>query len=394
MLKKIKKTILYFLLIVFKYHLRIIYWFIKLFTKQREEVFLLSRQFNELPLNYELLINELKKKKIKYKYICKKVPSSVNIIIRNENKSVDIGRQLMNIIKYYFNLYKQMVYCATSKVIIVDGYNITVSLLNHKDGTKVIQLWHALAAIKKFGYQTIGYKDGLNPQVAKILCMHKNYDYIISGSKEMNKYFAEAFNTPIYKLKEYGTPTIDYLLKDNKTVINKIYKKYPQMKEKINVLYSPTFRSDGRNNDLEVINKFDTEKYNLIMTYHPKNKNNYFDKNIINIDRNEFSTFDILRVVDYVITDYSALTIDACVLNKKVLLYVYDYEQYKEENGLNIDLFKELKGNVSESIESLIKIIDNNKYNMKSYNNFRKKYITNLKGDSTKEIFKLIKESL
>lgn len=394
MLRKVKKLILISLLIIFKYHLRLIYCFIKLFTKQKSEVFLLSRQFNELPLNYELLIKELNKNKINYKYICKKVPSSINTIIRNEKKRFNIWKQLMNIIKYYFNLYKQMLYCATSKVIIVDGYNITVSLLNHKNNTTVIQLWHALAAIKKFGYQTIGYKDGLNPKVAKILCMHKNYDYIISGSKEMNKYFSEAFNTPIYKLKEYGTPTIDYLLKDNKTTINKIYNKYPQMKEKINVLYSPTFRSDGRNNDLEVINKFDTEKYNLIMTYHPKNKNNYFDKNIINIDRNEFSTFDILRVVDYVITDYSALSIDACVLNKKVLLYVYDYEQYNNENGLNIDLFKELKGNVNKSIEQLIKVIDNNSYNMKSYNNFRKKYISNLKGDSTKKIVMLIKESL
>ena len=40
-----------------------------------------------------------------------------------------------------------------------------------------------------------------------------------------------------------------------------------------------------------------------------------------------FSTFDMLRTVDYVITDYSALAIDACVLNKKLLLYVYDYEK-------------------------------------------------------------------
>lgn len=47
--------------------------------------------------------------------------------------------------------------------------------------------------------------------------------------------------------------------------------------------------------------------------------------------------------MDYVITDYSALTMDACLLNKKLLLYVYDYEKYEKENGLNIDLFKELK---------------------------------------------------
>jgi hypothetical protein len=41
-------------------------------------------------------------------------------------------------------------------------------------------MWHALAAIKKFGYQTIGYPDGLKPKIAKVLCMHKNYHYLIT----------------------------------------------------------------------------------------------------------------------------------------------------------------------------------------------------------------------
>ena len=75
----------------------------------------------------------------------------------------------------------------------------------HKKNTTIIQMWHALAAIKKFGYQTIGYTNGLKPKIAKVLCMHKNYDYVISGSKEMNKYFAEAFNVEEEQVKEIAT---------------------------------------------------------------------------------------------------------------------------------------------------------------------------------------------
>lgn len=390
----VKKYVLYFLLFVFKIHLKIIYFFIKLFSVRNNDVFLLSRQFNSLPLNYELIIKKLKKEGISYKYICKKVPSSINTLIRNENKNVNIYTQLVNIVKYYFNLYKQMYYISISKVVIVDGYNITVSLLNHKKGTKVIQLWHALAAIKKFGYQTIGYKDGLNPTVAKILRMHKNYDYVISGSNEMNKYFSEAFNTDINKIISCGTPTIDYLLRADDKIVNEIYSTYPELKNKINVLYSPTFRSDGRNNDEEFIKEFDTKKYNLIMTFHPKNKVVSNNKDVVIINRNQFSTFDILRVVDYVITDYSALSIDACVLNKKVILYLYDYEQYKEENGLNIDLFKELEGNTFKNVEDIVKLLDNDNYNMRSYRRFKKKYLSNSKGDSTLQIVKLIKRLL
>ena len=86
MLRKIKKTILILLLLIFKYHLKVIYFIIKTFTKQKNEVFLLSRQYNTITINYELIINELKKNKIKYKIICKKVPSSVNTLVRNEKK--------------------------------------------------------------------------------------------------------------------------------------------------------------------------------------------------------------------------------------------------------------------------------------------------------------------
>ena len=74
---------------------------------------------------------------------------------------------------------------ARSRVIIVDGYNIPTSMLKHKKNTTIIQIWHALAAVKKFGYQSVGYADGINPKLAKVLEMHKNYDYVIIVRKRL-----------------------------------------------------------------------------------------------------------------------------------------------------------------------------------------------------------------
>lgn len=379
---------------IFKWHLKSIYFFIKIFNKQKNNVFFLSRQSNEVPLNFKMLIEELDKRNIKYSIICKKVSTGINAMIRNEKKKRVSLKEIKLGVEYYFNLYSQMKQIASSKVIIIDGYNIVVSVLKHKKNTKIIQLWHALGAIKKFGYQSIGYKDGINKKIAIALCMHKNYDYVISGSKEMNLFFAHAFDVPIEKVKDIGTPSADYLLKENKSMVKKLFDKYPQLKKKTNILYSPTFRSDGTDNIEEVISAIDTEKYNLIITFHPKN-NNYINKtNVICINREEFLTYDVLRVMDYVITDYSALTMDACLLNKKLLLYVYDYEKYEKENGLNIDLFKELKNCVYKNIKDIIKIIDNNQYDITSYNAFRKKYISQLDGNSTQKMMKLIEEAL
>ncbi len=390
------------ILIIFKIHLQIIYFFIKLFTKQRNRVFLLSRQTNKPSLNYQLLAEYIEKEdsNIDIKISCLRVSEGLNKILHNSKKNLFkqlplIFKELGNCLKYYFTLYKQMYYIATSKVVITDGYNVLISCLKHKKHTCIIQMWHALAAIKKFGYQSIGLKDGMNPKTAEILNMHANYDYILSGSDAMNKPFSEAFNTDINKVISIGTPYIDYLLniKSNK---NEIYKSIPQLdKKKPIILYSPTFRKDGRDAIQEVIDNIDYHKYNLVITLHELDAQKIDSSKYKDIIINPKVNYPLLlKTADYVITDYSALMIEAAILKTKILLYVYDYNQYEEENGLNVNLFEELPGYVSKNIEDLVKVIEKNLYDEKVLMNFRTKYVTNLSKDSTKKIYELIKGEL
>lgn len=391
------KIILY----IIKGHFIIIYFFIKLFTKQKKQVYLLSRQFNSPSINYQIIIDELKKDNIPYKVKCKKISSSINDSMRTQghysntfNLIKKVFSNLKSTLSYYFSLYNQMVSIASSKVIIVDGYNLPVSLLKHKKGTKVIQMWHALGAIKKFGYQSIGKVDGINPTVARILKMHANYDYVISGSEGMNKYFAEAFNVPIEKVLAIGTPSIEFLKKKDNKITKKIKEKYPALKNKINVLYSPTFRNEKNYNYEELINNTDFTKVNLIITNHFKVEERATDSRVININSNEFQTFDILKIVDYVITDYSALMIDAAVINKKILLYVYDYYEYKKNNGVNLDLLNDFPTIAYQDAKKLMNVINKNKYDIKAYHEFQKKYTPHIKTTSTEANMDLIKRCL
>lgn len=391
------KIILY----IIKGHFIIIYFFIKLFTKQKKQVYLLSRQFNSPSINYQIIIDELKKDNIPYKVKCKKISSSINDSMRTQghysntfNLIKKVFSNLKSTLSYYFSLYDQMVSIASSKVIIVDGYNLPVSLLKHKKGTKVIQMWHALGAIKKFGYQSIGKVDGINPTVARILKMHANYDYVISGSEGMNKYFAEAFNVPIEKVLAIGTPSIEFLKKKDNKITKKIKEKYPALKNKINVLYSPTFRNEKNYNYEELINNTDFAKVNLIITNHFKVEERATDPRVININSNEFQTFDILKIVDYVITDYSALMIDAAVINKKILLYVYDYDEYKKNNGVNLDLLNDFPTIAYQDAKKLMNVINKNKYDIKAYHEFQKKYTPHIKTTCTEANMDLIKRCL
>ncbi|MDE5538995.1 MAG: CDP-glycerol glycerophosphotransferase family protein, partial [Bacilli bacterium] len=245
-------------LYIFKYHLKFIYFFLKIFTKPKKQIFFLSRQSNTPSLNYKLLISYIEKQdpSVSIKISCKKVSTGLNKVLHSSNKSIKviptILSELRECLKYYFLLYKQMYYIATSKVIITDGYNILISTLKHKKDTKIIQMWHALAAIKQFGCESIGKKDGMAPNTAKILEVHNHYDYILAGSDAMIEPFSAAFNTEISKILPIGTPYIDYLL-TKKVDKKNIYKNYPELKKKPVILYSPTFRRNGHDAINEVI---------------------------------------------------------------------------------------------------------------------------------------------
>lgn len=388
------------ILYIFKFHLKIIYFFIKLFSKQKNRVFFLSRQTNKPSINYQLLIDYISEhdSSIEIKVSCRRVSENLNKVIHSKNKSIlknipKIMNELGGCIGYYFTLYKQMYYIATSKVVITDGYNVLISCLKHKKNTCVIQMWHALAAIKKFGYQNVGSVDGMNSKTAKVLNMHENYDYVLSGSEAMNKAFSEAFNTDIKKVLSIGTPYVDYLLnlKVNK---NDICKEIgiKDLKKRI-ILYVPTFRKDGRNGIDEIINNIDFKKYTLVISMHDidKSKTKEYENVILNP---KIPTPLLLKIADFVISDYSAVIVEAAILKKNIFLYLFDYEKYMKETGLNVDLFKELPNCSYKKIKPLLKEIQNNNYNKKEMLAFRNKFVTNLTNDSTKKVYDVIKGEL
>ena len=56
---------------------------------------------------------------------------------------------------------------------------------------------------------------GSDEKIAKVMCMHKNYDYILTSSEESLGYFKEAFNANDGTNVNYALPRVDLLL-DNK----------------------------------------------------------------------------------------------------------------------------------------------------------------------------------
>ena len=356
-----------------------IYFFIKLFPMQKNKVVMLSRQSNEPSIDFKLLENEIKKRnnQIKVVMLCRKIP-----------------KKFWKRIEYCFYLIKCMYHIATSKVCIVNGYVIPVSILHHKKKLTIVQIWHAMGAIKQFGFQITDKKEGSRSSVVKIMKMHQNYTNIICTSETTKKFYAQAFYTDEAKILTLGMPRIDYLLEKNGEIdkkVNEIYEIYPRLKEKTNILYVPTFRKNKKIDLNPIIDSFKDEKYNLIIRLHPLDHTNVEKKFLID---NKYQTLELLKIADYVITDYSAIAFEAAVLRKKIFFYLYDIQEYEKTRGLNIDLKKEMSDETYSNIQEIAKKIESNYYNEAELESFRQKYVETGDTENTKRIVDYLLEHL
>lgn len=371
-----KNFVLSCMLYIARFGMSFIYFFIKLFPTKKNKVTMLSRQSNKMNIDFELLQEELKKEKsdIKIKILCKKIP-----------------RGFTGKIYYCFYTIKCMYHIATSRVCIVDGYVIPISSLKHKKNLIIIQIWHAMGAIKQFGRQVLDKNEGSKSIVANIMKMHKNYTNIMCTSETTKKFYSQAFQTDEDKILVLGMPRIDYLLgKDHKIdeKVEKLLENYPILREKKVILYVPTFRK-GQNNThvYDVINAIDKEKYNLIIKLHPLDETKVDSKYTIN---SQYQTFELLKVADYVITDYSAVAFEACLLDKPLFFYLYDMQEYQSNRGLNINLKEEMLNSTYSNIKDIVNVIENDNYHYEELQKFKEKYVETANMNNTERIVNYI----
>ena len=223
------------------------------------------------------------------------------------------------------------------------------------------------------------------------MCMHKNYDYVLAPSKVTAELYQKAFNVDKSQIKYIGMPRIDYILKTDDDKKQKIYDKYPILKQKQNILYVPTYRKGEKVNLDELVEKIDTEKYNLIIKLHPLDFKDYQYKEKAGvIYENNYKVYDLLKVANRVITDYSSLSIEASLRDIPIFFYTYDLEKYKEENGVNFDFESEEIGKYNtQKVNKLLKIMDEI-YDYKVLEDFKNKYVSVNTNNVTQELVEFI----
>ncbi len=337
---------------VFCFVMNIIYMFFKL-KKTENKIAFISRQSETPSLDFRSIIEEIKKEYPQYKVVvlCKMIPSGFG------------GK-----IAYIGEMFRQMNALATSKVAVLDGYCITACVLNHKNDLKIIQIWHALGAFKRFAKSILDKEGGASSKTAKAFKMHRNYDLIAASGDKCVPFFSEAFGQPEEKFIPIGIPRMDYLTDENAAagLREKIYSAYPFLNNgKKNILYAPTFRDreedrDALKNACEQLSfSVDYSAYNLIIKHHvvDSNREEIFAEGQKTVGE-LFTGMDFMAVADAVITDYSSIIYEALLKNLPIYIFCFDSDKYIDERGFYIDFFNDLPAVYSDKADDMCKKIE------------------------------------
>ncbi len=356
--------------------LNCLYGLMKLLPVQKKITYI-SRQSNELSVDFRLIINEMKRRHPEYENVA---------LIKM------IGKSVPDKIGYGFHMLRQMYHAATSEMVVLDTYCIIISLLKQRKSLKVIQMWHALGAMKKFGYSILDKGEGTQRSLAESMKMHKNYTYVFSSSVFCSRFFAEAFHVSMDHMVVMPLPRLDLLLDDDYSgkIEMEITKQYPQLleKRKKTIVYAPTFRKDGGDFEEEELriaaemlaDSVDYDRYNLVMKFHPLSKIEISNKSVIQDAK--FSTIDFCRVADFVILDYSAVVFEAVMLGKPLYFYTFDYDAYMENRDVYIDFRKYVPGMIAETPGELMSAIDSGTTHTEKLEAFRTLMISKPRGTS------------
>lgn len=258
---------------------------------------------------------------------------------------VILAHTLESPIAYLPVMLRQAFYMATSRAIVLDSYCIAASLLGSRIKAPVIQIWHALGNMKKFGYTALDTGEGHSSTMAGLMHMHEGYDAVAVSSLSFAKDLAAGFNVEEDILFEAPLPRTDLLTspEHRKAQREAFTQTYPQAIGREIIVYCPTFRKERPANENEamqaLIDAVDFSRYSLVFKPHPVSKQVIEDPRVITIRGGDI---DPLYSADYVISDYSTVMYEAGLLQIPVFLYAYDWDKYHEKRSFNIDLERDV----------------------------------------------------
>ena len=364
-------------------------------------IFNLFRKFPQKDNKITLLTNKNHSFEVNLEYIAKEL----------DNRKTKDGRDYeYNFIeKDSLSLNNIRDFASSKYVFLVDNF-FPLAFMD-VDGIKWVQLWHGTGIFKKFGY------DLLNDEDKKVMEMFSpKLDLVSVSGENVVDIYSDNFHVDKSKVKPFGVPRNDFyddehLSDDYISKLRQSFERdYPQLFGKKLVLYAPTFRENPKNN--AVFDYFDIEKfieelgdeYVLAVRLHPNYVKYCDEDHPIDLDdltnRYDIINFTgykdeqkLLLLADILIADYSSIMVDYTILQKPIILFDYDLEDYiNKERGFYFDYREMVPGKIVYDIDELIESIKAEDFRLEKLEEFSKLQFGEFKANSSKLILDYILE--
>lgn len=288
-------------------------------------------------------------------------------------------------------------YIMTSKVIVTDDYINLLKKVRLRENQKVIQLWYAGGAIRRFGLDSPDKDSRIDEYKA-----HSQYTDVCVSSEYVRQFYSHAFGVEMDVVKALGNPRTDLIVDEEKLRESRenICSKHPLLKEKKHIyVYFPTNREyddetavfDPKLDWNELNDVLDDDEI-FILCRHPNMKHEYI-KGMLYPRVKDYTTdsaMELLSVADVVITDYSAIMFDSTIMDIPMVFYCPDYDTYDCDFYLNYE--KDVPGEIIKNPDELLEAARRAKDNgyKESIKAFKEMEMGACDGNSTERVCKLI----
>ncbi|SEO24528.1 CDP-ribitol ribitolphosphotransferase [Amphibacillus marinus] len=353
--------------IVSNFFIRIVYNLSSLFPVVENRVVFASSRSDSLSGNLYYVFNELESRTETFECI----------FLLEKFKS-----GFFNKVFYFLRMLKATFFLATSEFFFIDDYYYPIYVIKPRNKVKIIQLWHATGAFKKFGYSTIGKSFGPSEKYLNSVKIHSNYSYVTVSTKHIISYYAEAFDMPENKIVSIGIPRIDFFFnsQEHEELKKRFFKEYSNFKNKKIILYAPTYRGGSyRKKSFESKIDFYQLKKNLGTEYiflvhlHPyitEGLAEDFPDDFVYEITERFNVNELMIISDILITDYSSVIFEFSLLHKPIVFYTPDLNSYKKERDFYYNFETFIPGPKFDDTEAMSAYIKKDNFDLEKIKKF------------------------
>lgn len=246
--------------------------------------------------------------------------------------------------------------------------------------------WHG-TPIKKMGSDIVD-----SSQAFASKGRESSIDIMLAQGQYEADIFSRVFNIDIDKFRIIGLPRNDELLPSeqiHKATREKICRTLNIPTNKKIILYAPTFREYLKENSNCIIAPpINLEKWQQLLSddYVVLFRAHYEITKALNICENEFmhnvsdygNLNELMIASDILISDYSSIFFDYSIMDKPMLCFAYDYNEYSTKRGLYFDMRQELgSSHIATEDDLLTALTSMDEAESKLYcQKFKDKYIT------------------